>query len=185
MSDKNRVCPVEKAGGLDSGIRKFLHNPVKILSPYLKSGMTVIDIGCGPGVFTIEAAKMVGKSGRVIAVDFQQGMLDILKDKIKGTEIENRITPHKCEQDKLGVTDKADFILAFYMVHEVPDKGNFFREIKAMLKPDGSLLIVEPKFHVSKEGFDQMLKSLTSIGFRAVERPKIFFSRSALLKPRV
>jgi len=70
MGEKNEhVCPVEKAGGLDSGIRKLLQRPKKILGNYVESGMTVLDLGCGPGFFSVEMAEMVGASGKVIAVD--------------------------------------------------------------------------------------------------------------------
>ncbi len=57
---KSKVCSVELAGGLDNKFRRFLQNPQKILKPYLKEGMTVLDLGCGPGFFTIEIAKMIG-----------------------------------------------------------------------------------------------------------------------------
>ncbi|MCX6138897.1 MAG: methyltransferase domain-containing protein, partial [Ignavibacteriales bacterium] len=74
-SERNRVCPVEYANSLDSKIRKWLQNPKKILAPYVQEGMTVLDIGCGPGFFSIEMAKMVGKTGKVISADLQEGML--------------------------------------------------------------------------------------------------------------
>lgn len=81
MTDiKNRVCPVGLAGTLDNSIRKWLQNPQKILSPYIKEGMTVLDLGCGPGFFSVPMAKMVGKSGRVIACDLQEGMLRKVKE---------------------------------------------------------------------------------------------------------
>ena len=55
-----KVCPVELAGGLDSRIRRLVHKPEKILKPYLVKGMTALDLGCGPGFFTLEIAKLVG-----------------------------------------------------------------------------------------------------------------------------
>ena len=61
MGEKNEhVCPVEKAGGLDSGIRKLLQRPKKILGNYAREGMTVLDLGCGPGFFSVEMAKEIG-----------------------------------------------------------------------------------------------------------------------------
>ena len=72
---KNRVFPVERAESLDNIIRRWLQNPQKILRPYLKEGMTVLDIGCGPGFISIDMAQMVGESGQVISVDLQEGML--------------------------------------------------------------------------------------------------------------
>lgn len=89
---KNRICPVERAGRLDNRFRKWIQNPRKILSPYIEKGMTVLDIGCGPGFFSIEMAHLVGGSGRVIALDLQEGMLQKLNKKIQGTEIAGRIT---------------------------------------------------------------------------------------------
>jgi ubiquinone/menaquinone biosynthesis C-methylase UbiE len=80
---KNHVCPVERAGGLDNRIRRWLQNPRKILAPHIEKGTTVLDFGCGPGFFTIDLARLVGASGQVIAADLQEGMLDRLRMKIQ------------------------------------------------------------------------------------------------------
>ncbi len=183
MENKNRVCPVELAGSLDSKIRRMLQNPLKILKPYIKEGMTVLDIGCGPGFFTVPIAGLIGKNGKVIAADLQEGMLQKLRNKIKGTELEERIKLHKSEQDKIGVMEKVDFILAFYMVHEVPDKTIFFKELKSLLKEDGSVFVVEPKlFHVSKKAFEETIKIAESAGFKPLEADKLPLSWTILLK---
>src|SRR4030042_5712882 len=118
---KNHVCPVERAGILDFRIRRWLQDPQKILRPYIKEGMTVLDICCGPGFFSIDTAQMVGRAGHVIASDLQKGMLQKLREKIQGTELEERITLHKCEKDKVGMSVNVDFVLAFYVVPEVPN----------------------------------------------------------------
>lgn len=180
--DKNkRVCPVERAGGLDNIFRKWLHNPNKLLKKYVKEGMTVLDVGCGPGLFTVEMAALVGKTGKVIAADLQQGMLEKLKNKIRGKEIESRIETLKCESDKIGVTGKVDFVLAFYMVHEVPDQTFFFKEIQSILKPHGKLFVVEPYFHVSKDDFEGMLNSAQNAGLKPYKKEKVLFSRAVVL----
>ena len=179
---KNRVCPVEKADSLDSRIRRLLQNPQKILRPYIEEGMTVLDVGCGPGFFSIDMAQMVGKTGRVIASDLQEGMLQKVRDKIKGTELEKRIKLHKCEENRIGVSDHVDFVLLFYMVHEVPNKEKFFCEIETILRPDGQVLIVEPPFHVSKSAFEETIKKARDAGFTDVEGPNVLFSKTVLLK---
>jgi ubiquinone/menaquinone biosynthesis C-methylase UbiE len=179
---KYRVCPVERAGSLDNRIRRWLQNPRKILGPYIKEGMTVLDVGCGPGFFSIELAQMVGKSGRVIASDLQEGMLQKLREKIRGTELEERITMHKCEKNKLGLSEGVDFVLAFYMVHEIPDQEGFFSGIKAILEPNGQVFIVEPPFHVSKTAFEETIKKAHDTGFIIVERPKVLFSKAVIFK---
>ena len=141
-----------------------------------------MDIGCGPGFFSVDMAQMVGKAGRVIAVDLQEGMLQKLRDKIQGTELEERITLHKSEKNKIGVSEHVDFVLAFYMVHEVSSAEGLFSEIETILKPNGQLLIVEPPFHVSKSAFEETVRKTLNAGFTFVERPKVLFSKTAVLK---
>jgi ubiquinone/menaquinone biosynthesis C-methylase UbiE len=177
-----RVCPVTLAGSLDNSIRRYLQNPQKILRPYIAEGMTVLDVGCGPGFFSLEMARMVGKSGRVIAADMQEGMLQKVKEKIKGTELEERILLHKCGENNIGVSEPVDFVLLFYMVHEVPNKEHFFNEIRTILKPQGQVLIVEPPFHVSKSAFEETIRIAANAGLIVIERPKIFFSRAVVMK---
>ncbi len=183
MSDGNkRVCAIERAGSLDNRFRRWLQNPQKIVGPYIEEGMTVLDLGCGPGFFSIDMAQMVGKSGRVIAVDLQEGMLQKLRDKIQGTELDKRITVHKCEDNKIGVSEKIDFVLAFYMVHEVPNQEELFNEIGVILKPKGQVLVVEPPFHISKSAFEETIRKARNAGFTLVERPKVLLSKTAVLK---
>jgi ubiquinone/menaquinone biosynthesis C-methylase UbiE len=179
---KIRVCPVSLAGSLDSRIRRWLQNPRKILEPYIKKGMTVLDVGCGPGFFSVELARMVGKSGRVIAADLQEGMLQKLKDKIQGTELEERITLHKCEENKIGLSENVDFVLAFYAVHEIPDQQSFFNEIKSILKSNGYFLIIEPPFHTSKKEFNETIRKAQDAGFKVMDRPKIFPNKVVFLQ---
>jgi len=178
----NHVCPVERAGILDHRIRRWLQDPQKILRPYIEEGMTVLDIGCGPGFFSVDMAQMVGRSGRVIACDLQEGMLRKLRDKIQGTELEERIILHQCGEDKVGVSGNVDFVLAFYMVHEVPNPKKFFEEIKSILKPNAQMLVVEPPFRVSKKAFKETIRKARDVGLKPVEGPKVFLSKAVIFK---
>jgi ubiquinone/menaquinone biosynthesis C-methylase UbiE len=180
--ENGRVCPVERAGSLDNRIRRWIQNPRKILKPYIEEGMTVLDIGCGPGFFSVDMAQMVGKSGRVIAVDLQEGMLQKLRDKIQGTELEERIILRKTEENRIGISEKVDFALAFYVVHELPNQKVFFEELKSILQPKGQALIVEPPFHVSKTAFEATIRMARDAGFTPVERPKVFLSKTTIIK---
>lgn len=182
MNDRSeRVCPVERAGRLDTRLRRWLQDPGKILGPHVREGMTVLDVGCGPGFFTVEAARRVGKKGRVIAADLQQGMLDKLQEKIAGTALEPRITLHRCEEDRIGVEQPVDFILAFYVVHELPDQAAFYGEAASLLAGAGSMLVVEPPFHVSKKKFAASLGLAREAGLEPGRGPRLLFCKTARL----
>ncbi len=178
----NRICPVERAAQFDSKLRRWFQNPQKILAPYIHEGMTLLDFGCGPGYFTIDMASLTGPSGKVVASDIQTGMLDKLQEKIKGTDIESRITLHQCNEDGIGLSEKLDFILAFYVVHEVIDQENFFSEVKNLLKPGGKLFMAEPRLHVSRASFKRSIAIAEKKGFEAIARPKVFLSQTVVLK---
>jgi len=185
MKKEQHVCPVEHAGSLDNRFRRFFQNPEKILQPYLKNGMTVLEVGCGPGFFTLDMAKMVGESGKVIAVDLQEGMLEKLQSKLTGTELEARIHLHQCAEDAIGITEQVDFVLLFYMVHELPDQAAFFQELSTIVKPEGQILIVEPPFHVSKSDFEHMLLLAEKTGLKKSNGPKMFLHQTTILNKPV
>ena len=128
-------------------------------------------------------AEMVGNNGKVISVDVQDEMLQMVRQKSEKVGLQSRIELHKAEPERIGVTEKVDFALAFYMVHEVPDKKSFLYEVASILKPVGKFLIVEPKFHISKTAFDETVKIAQSAGLKLVSTPKVFFSRAVLLGP--
>ena len=107
--EKHSICPASKADSLDSWLRKILQNPKRMLGKYVAEGMSVLDIGCGPGHFSVEIAKMVGNSGKVAAADLQQEMLDRVKSKVSGTELEKRIRLHKTSATRIGLKEKFDF----------------------------------------------------------------------------
>jgi len=178
------VCPWWGGYFIDNRLRRLFHNPEKIVGPYVKPGMTVMDVGCGMGFCSISMAKLVGDQGRVIAVDLQQKMLDVLRQRAEEAVVADRIQTHKCEQNRLGVDAQADFALAFMMVHEVPDQRRLLDEIHACLKPGGKLLMAEPKIHVSGKVFSNEVTTAEEVGLRPVETPGVFGCRAVVLEKR-
>jgi cyclopropane fatty-acyl-phospholipid synthase-like methyltransferase len=180
-SSKNgHVCPWWLAYTFDNPIRKLFHKPQKMLSPYVKEGMSVMDLGCGMGFFSIGMAKMVGDNGNVIAVDLQQKMLDIMLKRAKHAGLAHRISPHLCEPDKIGILEKVDFVLTFWMVHEVGNQKDFFSQLGSIMAPGGKILMAEPKMHVSAEDIDKTIEIARSTGLRLEEQPAIRLSHTAL-----
>lgn len=178
-----RVCSHRHSFALNNPLRRLLQSPSRIVGPYIKPGDTVIDIGCGPGFFSLPMAEMVGPQGKVIAVDLQSEMLDQVSKRLSNTTAEFPLLLHQCTEDSLGLDPKvqADFILAYYLVHETPDQRGFFRGVKTHLKTDGRLLVVEPSFHVGKNDFEETVHSAEKAGLTVLDRPKKKGGMSVLL----
>ena len=175
------TCPWWLCFTFDNLLRRLLQNPDEILRPYVAEGITVLDIGPGMGYFSIPLARMVGPRGRVIAVDIQPEMLSALRKRARRASVEERIATHLCQADSIGLDVKADFALAFWMLHEVPDPSRFFKEMRSVLKASGKLLVSEPVIHVTAKTYAENIEMARSSGFRVTAVPKIFLSRSALL----
>ena len=185
MSDKltgqKFVCPWWLCFTFDNPLRKLLHNPETILGPYIQPGNNVVDVGAGMGYFSIPMARLVGPTGHVTAIDIQARMLSVLARRAQRQGVSERITTHLASSGSLDHHSRADFILAFWMVHEVPDQRRFLTEVHHLLKPDGLFLLVEPIVHVPKKSFVQTLKTAKEVGFFVKESPGIRISHSALL----
>jgi ubiquinone/menaquinone biosynthesis C-methylase UbiE len=181
LKDNTHVCPWWLCFTFDNPVRKIIHDPVKILSPYVHKGDTAIDIGPGMGYFSIPMAELVGTTGRVTAIDIQPKMLSALMGRAHKKGLSDRIKTHLANPDSIGFHEKADFILAFWMVHEVPDQQRFLSEIRNIIKPDGQFLMVEPVMHVSMKYFSREIETAKVLGFSVKESPKIRMSRSVLL----
>ena len=177
----NRVCPWWLGYTFDNPIRPLVHKPAQLFAPHVAAGMTVADLGCGLGYFSIGLARMVGPGGRVFAVDLQQEMLDRARRRAERAGVAEIIEFRRCEADDLGLPEPLDFALAFWMVHETPDAERFFRQVGAALKPARPLLCAEPKIHVSAGDFDEALAAAGRAGLRAGIPPAVWFSRAALL----
>jgi ubiquinone/menaquinone biosynthesis C-methylase UbiE len=174
------TCPWWFLFTFDNPLRRILQDPEKILEPYVKSGDIAVDIGCGMGYFSIPLARLVGTSGQVIAVDLQKQMLAGLTKRAKQAGLLDRIEIHQCSQTQLGIQSQVDFVLAFWMVHEVHQLRPFLQQIYKLLKGNGQLLIAEPFIHVSENDFKLLVKELEAIGFAIDQQPNIWFSRSIL-----
>jgi ubiquinone/menaquinone biosynthesis C-methylase UbiE len=175
------ICPAEHARWLSIPLRRLVHNPQRILSAFVKRGDIVIDFGCGPGFFSLPLAHLVGDHGHVIAVDLQPEMLALLRRRAPRAGTLARIDLRHGPADSLGDVEPADFALAFYVVHELPDVRRFFTEVHRVLKGQGQLLLVEPKGRVSTSEYAQTLDFAAASGLIAVAEPHIAFSRATLL----
>lgn len=180
----HEICPWWLGYWLASPIRKLLHDPRAILAPFIHEGMTVFEPGPGMGFFTLEIARLVGHPGRVIAMDIQPRMLETLGRRARKKGVGSRVELRLADSSGVGVKDlagKVDFVLAFAVVHEVPDPNHFFRESFDVLKPGGKLLFSEPSNHIEEAEFESSLASAREAGFRFESGPTIRSNRTAVL----
>jgi len=182
----HEVFSAEKAGHLDTRLRRLLYRPDRLAERYVKPGDRVLDFGCGPGFFTREFAKRVSDNGQVYSVYLQEEMLQIVRKKMGAEGLLLRITTHRCEPDFINLpadlNGTFDIAFTIFVVHEVPDPAKLFREIALLLKPGGTLFYTEPPFIVSGKEFRDNLALAEEAGFRRVDRSLFFVNRAVVLR---
>ncbi|MDR3748853.1 MAG: class I SAM-dependent methyltransferase [Acidobacteriota bacterium] len=147
--------------------------------------MTVLEPGPGMGYFTLELARLVGASGRVVAVDVQPKMIARLQRRAAKAGLDGRLEVRVAPAESMGLADlqsSVDFTLAFAVVHEFPDATRFFAEVAAASKTGASLLLAEPKGHVKQAAFEAELDAAAKAGLKVAERPAIRRCHAALLE---
>ena len=184
----NHVCPWWMGYLLCCPIRRLWENPEKILGPHVHPGMKVVEPGCGMGFFSLPLARMVGHEGRVICVDIQQPMIHRLLKRARKAGLDDRVEARVCPDSDLGLQQwegETDLVTAIHVIHEVPDAEAFFTQAHAVLKPEGRLLVLEPKGHVTSEAFQLTLERARRAGFGDLEAPRLRGERTALMKKKI
>jgi len=179
------VCPWWLGYLLASGLRRLVQDPAAILRPYVAEGMVVFEPGPRMGFFTLELARRVGPQGKVVAVDVQPRMVSELRRRAAEAGLAGRIDARLGPGAGMGVGDlkgRVDFVLAFGVVHELPDRDRFFAEAAEALKPGGLLLLAEPSFNIPEREFAAAVEAARACGLHAESRPAIRWTRSAVLR---
>jgi ubiquinone/menaquinone biosynthesis C-methylase UbiE len=177
---EEHICPWWFAYTFDNPLRRLIHPPARIFEGLVREGQTAVDIGCGMGYFTLGLARMVGESGQVIAVDLQERMLELTRQRAGRAGLLERVDLCQSAAEQLHLDEKADFVLAFWMAHEVPDKPGFFEAVASILKPSAHFLLVEPKGHVTQAVFEKEVTQAKATGLIPVKNPPTAISRAAL-----
>ena len=154
--------PVRRDWSADDRARRFLsderrryQNPLRMSRAIgVKKGMTVADLGCGPGFFAVPLASIVGPSGRVYAVDSSSTMLKHLRANIRRSRASpNRIKIVRADVSKTGIPDASvDVVLFARLLHDLGDKRRFLREVKRICRPGGRIVDLDWKKIRMKHG---------------------------------
>jgi 2-polyprenyl-3-methyl-5-hydroxy-6-metoxy-1,4-benzoquinol methylase len=164
----DHVCPWWAAYILASPLRRLVDNPEKLLAPYVNPGMTVVDLGCSMGFFSIPLARMVGATGRVVSVDVQERALRVLRKRAQRKGLDQTVETRHCTQEDLGLDDvcgRVDVAVAFHVVHESRDAARFLADCFSVLRPGGKLILAEPVGHITDEDRAQIFALTTATGF--------------------
>lgn len=183
--DDNHICPWWLAYFFDNPLRRLIHPPDKILGPYVAPGMTVLDFGCGFGHYSIGMARLTGPSGRVVAADVQQKMLDKTMARARKAELGETIHPLLCDGRGIGEAPALDFALLCNSLHETPDPGGLLAELFALLKPGARVLLMEPAAHLKNGQFETELALAEAAGFKVVGQPKVIREMCRLLEKQL
>ncbi len=137
--------PHQVAKVLDHPLRQRYRDVGDTLGLFgISAGMTVLDLGCGTGLFTIPAARMVGESGRVHAVDIQTQMLDVTRTRAEEAGIGARCSFHHAGAYELALeTQSVDVALVVATLGEIPDKLHAMLELYRVIRPGGRVCISE------------------------------------------
>lgn len=129
---------------IDNPLRRRIQPPAKIVDwMNLNQGMTVLEIGPGPGTFTFEAARRVGERGRVYAIDIQAPIVRGLKRKIRESKF-NNINVDLASAYVLPYPDNHfDRIFMITVLGEIPDKQRALVEFMRVLKDEGYFAVGE------------------------------------------
>jgi ubiquinone/menaquinone biosynthesis C-methylase UbiE len=126
----------------------------------IKEDQTILDFGCGAGLYAIPAARLVGRKGKVYALDKDSGALETLKESARNGELGNIETILSSDLS-IGVEDEtADIVLLYDVIHLIEGRKELFVEIYRVLKPDGIVSIYP--MHVEK---DKVLRQMRESRF--------------------
>lgn len=106
----------------------------------LKEDDVFADIGSGPGFFSIPASGIVGPYGVVFAIDTQEEMLLHLRD----ADPPQNIILLRSDEDSIPLANaEVDFALIAFVLHEAANAESFLKEVRRILRPEGTLLVID------------------------------------------
>lgn len=166
---------VKSFARLDNPERRKMLPPTETLQKVgLSPGDVVADVGCGIGYFTFPASYIVGLTGKVLAMDISDEMLEHVREKVHLSGAANIETIRIDNEQTLSLEDSlVDVALAFFVLHETEDAAQFIFSLNRILKPGGKLAIIDWKKSETPHGppvthridKETVISLLTEVGF--------------------
>jgi ubiquinone/menaquinone biosynthesis C-methylase UbiE len=163
------LFPTWKGWLLINPVRLLFQSPAAILADLVKPGMRVLDLGCSMGYFSLPLARMVGPRGRVICVDSDDGQLRVLRRRAAKKNLMDRLEI-RCvgspASDLILDQGSLDLAVLLQVLHYMDDPSAALNQIHVGMKERATLLIGEPKSHVSGDDWNSTLAMVDRAGFR-------------------
>jgi ubiquinone/menaquinone biosynthesis C-methylase UbiE len=162
-------CPAAFSWLVDMPVRRRYMRPV-LDRVGIRPGERVLELGPGPGMFTVEAARRVGAEGRLIAVDIQPKMIAQVEERVQDaglTNVETRVADaYHLPLDDTSV-DRAFLVT---VLPEVPDQARALTELRRVIKPGGLLSITEEFFDPDYPFAFETVRRVEAAGFSLERR---------------
>jgi SAM-dependent methyltransferase len=176
-----RSMPVTLPGEMP--VREYLltHAAEVLAHVGLKRGQTVLDYGCGPGVYSVAAGQLAGHSGQGIAMDVGERALQRVRDKAAAAHVHNIQTIlQTADNIKILLSDATfDAVIIYDVLHDIKNKPGLLQEVRRVLKPDGFLTAFP--MHWGNEPFLKLMEQLDLFLLRDVFIPPNSTSPSHIL----
>ncbi len=160
---------------LTSPVRRWIDKPSGILGDLVQPGQTVLELGPANGYFSVPIARALGPDGKLIAVDIQPQMLQMLAKRLKARGLDRclvtRLT-ERVEEQLADLSNSVDLMVAINVIHELPKPRETIIALGKALKENGYFLLVEPRGHVSQAMFEAELAWASEAGLRSVAEPE-------------
>ena len=149
----------------DNQLLPYFRDPYKLLEAAgLKAGQYVLEVGCGPGYFTIPAARLVGREGIVYAVDVHPRAIARVKEKIATEGVKN-VTPMLANAAETGLPDDSiDLAFLFGLRYIAGGLEGLLKELHRIVKPGGTL-----SFEKTRGSTEKLIAEVEAAGFRYIQ----------------
>jgi tRNA A58 N-methylase Trm61 len=137
------------------------HAPDVLAHVGVSEAETILDYGCGPGIFTIPCARIVGPRGKVYAFEVRPGILEQVEEEAREAALSN-IIPVLADSSKLemDLPDRTvDVVLVYDVMHEIKDQPGLLKELHRIFREDGVLSVFP--MHI---GTDRFMDVITASG---------------------